>query len=426
MRIRSIRALTIALVATAGLLAPASVVTTAQADPRTAADPAVITEWNAIAERTVFIENLTPIPTSGLYFGFVSIAMYDAVVAIEGGFEPYATQPRSHRHASSEAAAATAAYIVLRHYFPSSAENLTDDYRAALANSPKGVGRLHGIVAGAIAALNLIRARQDDGRDAAVTLDVTPAPGVWRPTPPGRAPMLAPWLGFVDPLLLESPTQFPLPGPDAVDTDAYAQDFAEVKAYGASEDSARTEKQTETALFFNYNAVLQYRVGLSDLVTRGGFDIATSARAYALLSTAIADAQIACWRAKYDYAFWRPVTAIPLADTDGNEATEADAEWAPLAVTPPYPDYLSGHACVTGAVTGTLGHLFGDDSLDLNLFSGITGTTRHYDTVESLDADTMNARIWLGLHFRKAMTDGNALGHAVSDWSFEHYFQPAG
>jgi hypothetical protein len=113
-----------------------------------------------------------------------------------------------------------------------------------------------------------------------------------------------------------------------------------------------------------------------------------------------------------------------LADTDGNDATELKADWTPLVQTPPYPEYTSGHACITGAASNTFAYLFGADAINLDVTSSVTGTTRHYDTTESLDQETMNARIWLGIHFRKAMTDGNQLGHDVSHWGITHYFQP--
>jgi len=421
------RSLPVRTVAAFGItVAAVTGVGVSQAAPTVASDPAVVTEWNVIAARTIFTENSTPIPASGMYFGFVSIAVYDAVVAIEGGYEPYAPQPRAHAHASPEVAAATAAYRVLRHYFPASADNLATDYTASLADIPNGVGMVHGKRVGEAAAAEVIRSRQDDGRGAAVSLNVVPGPGVWRPTPDAFAAMAVPWLGFVKPLVLDSPTQIKLPGPDALGTHAYTQDFAEVKAYGAKDGSSRTAEQTETALFWNANAVLQYQVALRDQVTRRGLDILESSRAFVLLNAATADALIACWRAKYDHAYWRPITAIRMAETDGNDATEPDANWTPLVQNPPYPEYPSGHACITGAASHTFSYLFGADSVDLDGFSPVTETSRHYETAEALDEETMNARIWLGLHFRRAMSDGNQLGHHVSDWTIAHYFQPTG
>lgn len=412
-----------ALIAAASAVTPSAFVAPSQAVRPVSSDPAVITDWNAIAVRTIVSENATPGPSAPLYFGFVSIAVYDAVVAIEGEFEPYIEQ-RPSRRASSEVAAATAAYRVLRHYFPASADNLRADYRASLADIPNGDAMARGKQVGEIAADHVIRSRRDDGRDATIPLVVDLAPGVWRPTPDAFAPMAVSWLGFVKPLLLNSPTQFALPGPYALGTDAYARDFEEVKAFGAKEGSSRSAMQTETALFWSANAPLQHQAALRDQVTRRGLDITHSARAFALLNSTTADAVIACWRAKYDYAYWRPVTAIRLAETDGNDATEPDPAWTPLVQTPPYPDYTSGHACFTGAVTGTLSHLFGADAIDLNVFSPVTATSRHYVSADTLDEEAMNARIWLGFHFRKAMTDGNQLGHDVSEWATAHYFQP--
>ena len=142
------------------------------------------------------------------------------------------------------------------------------------------------------------------------------------------------------------------------------------------------------------------------------------------MNTTTADALIACWRAKYDNAYWRPITAIQLADTDGNDATEPDPAWTPLLATPPYPEYASGHACITGATSGTVGALFGPDSIDLTVPSLATAPARQFATTDALDEETMNARIWLGIHFRKAMTDGNQLGHDVAEFGTTHYFQP--
>lgn len=414
----------VSAVVVAGLATSAVAVPPSLATGTKHADPAVITSWNAIAERTVFAENATPIPASGLYFGFVSIAVYDAVVAIEGRYRPYLKQPPVRAKASTEAAAATAAYRVLSYYFPASAQKLAADYAGSLSSIPDGSAKTRGQQVGDTAAASLIEARLDDGRGAAVTLDVAPAPGVWRPTPDAFAPMLVPWLGFVEPLALKSPTQVRLPGPDPIRSKAYARDFAEVKAMGAAGDgSDRTPAQTQTALFWNANSVAQYQAALRDQVTERGLDIVKSARAFALLGASTADALVACWRAKYDYAYWRPITAIRLADTDGNRATRPDPTWTPLVATPPYPDYVSGHACVSGATSETFSRLFGARSINLEVSSTVTGTTRHFRTAAALDAETENARIWLGLHFRQAMDDGNKLGHRAASWTATHEFQ---
>jgi hypothetical protein len=191
---KSLRLVAVPLVAAACGITPTVLVRPGPAVAHVDSNPVVITRWNEIAARTIFTENSTPIPASGLYFGFVSIAVYDAVVTIKGGYEPYARQPRAHRRASAEVAAATAAYRVLSHYFPASAENLAADYAASLAGMLHGVGMVYGKRVGEAAAAAIIRLRQDDGRGATVPLEVVPGPGVWRPTPDAFAPMI--WLGI--------------------------------------------------------------------------------------------------------------------------------------------------------------------------------------------------------------------------------------
>lgn len=415
---------TVVMVAALLLATPAALTSPAQATPRVARDPAVIRTWDAIAVRTIVVQGLKPPPVTQLYLGFVSAAIYNAVVTIDGRFTPYTSQPRAHAHASPEAAAATAAYRVLSVYFPASAEQLTADYQASLARIPNGVGKVHGIRVGEDAARAIVRLREGDGRDANITLNVTPAPGVWRPTPPAFAPMLAPWLGFVRPLLLTSPTQIPYAGPNALTSAAYTRDFNEVKAIGAAASATRTPAQTETARFWNDSVPVQYQAAFRDLATRYRLDITDSARMLAILNMTAADAAIACWRGKYDIPFWRPSTAIQLADTDGNPATTADPTWTPLVANPPYPEHLSGHACLTGATANGLGSLLGRQNIDLVVSSAVTGTTRHYATERALNRETMNARVWLGIHFRKAVVEGNRLGHRVSRWALQHYFQP--
>jgi len=418
----------IAVVTTLMLAAPASLATSSLAAPTVAADPAVIAKWDGIAMRTVIGLGAT----AQLYLGFVSAAMYNAVVTIEGRFEPYTEQPRAHANASPEAAAATAAYGVLTALFPASAEQLAADYAASLAAIPNGAPRVHGIRVGQQAAAAILKLRENDGRNDPSIPQLVPGdePGEWRGTPPNPvdAGMFAPWFGFVRPLLIQSPTQFPLPGPDALDSQAYADDFAEVLADGRLDSVTRTPEMTRTALFFSDNVIRQYSEARGLLAAERALDIVDTARMYAILNMAGADALISCWRAKYDYAYWRPITAIQ---------TTVDPTWTTLFPTPPgtplYPDYTSGHACVTGSMANGLSYLF-PSGFDLTMSTNILGaspndpptapTVRHYTNATTLDTDTMNARIWLGIHFRRAMIDGNQLGHDVSAYAVAHYFQP--
>ena len=393
-----------------------------------ASDPSVIPEWDMIAERTILSEGI-PVAASALYLSFVSLAMYDAVVSIEGGYEQYIERDRDFGSASSQVAAASAASVLLRHYFPESAEELQADFRRTMSDIPRDRAYASGIRAGIAAAAALLVRRLGDGReDTALTLELAPEPGVWRPVPPDNAPFTVPWLGFVRPLVLESATQFDIPGPGALSSTAYARDFEEVRNIGDADGAARTVTQTENALFFSVDAISQYHAGMRELVVREGLDIVESARAFALLSASTADALIACWRAKAEHPTWRPVTAIRLAATDGNPLTVADPDWTPLGATPSDPEFASGHACVTGAASGTFGHLFGADSMGLNLTSAPRGSPetleRHYDRAAELDQQAMDARVWLGIQFRSSMGFANALGHDVADWAAANFFQP--
>jgi hypothetical protein len=382
---------------------------------------AVVLHWNRITLRT-FAEGAVPVPVQALYAGFVGAAVSNAVLTIEGGYRTYLPQePAAAPGASVEAAVITAAYQVLSALVPASEGNLNADRDRWLAQVTDPAARAAGVEVGGDAAAAVLTAREDDGRGAPVTLVTTPGPGVWDPPPTG---MLAPWLGFVRPMAVPSPTWVHLSGPDPLTSRRYAKDFAEVKSMGARTGSARSAEQTENALFYNFNSVAQYNTGLSDRLARHGAGAREAARTLALLNLATADAVITCWRAKYDVHNWRPQQAIQRADTDGNRRTAPDSTWEPLVPNPPYPDYTSGHACISGAFSETVANLYGRNAIDVTLASAVTGTTKHYDRAPALNRDTKNARIWLGLHFRKAMDDGNRIGRASADYTIDHHLQP--
>ncbi|GHJ99469.1 hypothetical protein SY2F82_12670 [Streptomyces sp. Y2F8-2] len=409
------------------------VVTVLAGSPATAArhavpsaDPAAIRAWNAIAADTI-ATNLGPTRPSGqavVWHGFVSAAVYNAVVGIQGDYAPYKWQERGPSTASPEAAAVAAAHRVLLTYFPASRAGLDAAYADWLAGIPDGTAKTQGVDFGERAADRLITLREGDGRNAPVQFTTPPAPGVWRPTPPGHLPFIDPWLGRLRPMLLLSPDQFRPGPPPALHSARYAQDLNEVKSMGAKTGSPRTALQTETALFFGGSLVTQIQAALRDYTDRHHLGIAETARVFAAANTSATDAVITAWDAKLRYGRWRPITAVQLADTDGNPATQADPQWQPLLLTPPHPDYLSGHTTVTGAVTRTLSGILGTTRLDLNIPSEITGTTRHYAYADQLDQDMIDARVWAGIHFRSADVAGAQAGKRIGTWALTHYFQP--
>ena len=386
----------------------------------------MISAWNALALTTLTADPTKKTPEVALYLGFVQAAVYDAVVGVDGRFAPYRFHARAPRHASATAAAVAAAHEVLVTYSPYAKATLDNAYIASLANIPEGKPKSSGIAFGIRAADNLIRLRRNDGRDAPVLFTKAPAPGVWRPTPPTFTPMLDPWLGGVTPLLVRSAEQFGPPPPPSLTSPTYTRDFNEVKAIGSLTSTVRTPAQTNTALFFSGSSIVQYNTALGDQMAWRHLDIAEAARMYAAVDMASADAAITVWRAKYDYGFWRPITAINLADTDGNPATIADPTWVPLLVTPAYPDYSSGYNVLTAAFTGGLTELFHSNHLKITLIStAVPGASRFYATGSALRGDVVNARVWLGIHFRTADVVSRDLGLRLTDWALDRYFKPA-
>ncbi|MGZ4324479.1 MAG: vanadium-dependent haloperoxidase [Solirubrobacteraceae bacterium] len=384
----------------------------------------VISDWNALAA-TTFTNDPTKVPQeTPLYMGFVQAAVYDAVVGIDRRYEPYRFDARAPHRTSAQAAAVAAAHKVLVTYSPYAQATLDAAYAAALAQIPDGKAKTRGIAFGTLAADNLIAMRANDGRNAPVLFTQPPAPGVWRPTPPALLPMAVPWMGSVTPLLVRSGAQFGEPGPPPALTSArYTRDFDEVKALGSATSTARTPEQTNSALFLSGNAAVQFNAALRDQMTVRHPDIVDAARMFAAVDMSEADAIISVWHAKYLYGFWRPITAINLADTDGNPATTADRNWTPLLTTPPYPDYVSGYSGLTGAFTQALEEALDTRHLQLTLTStAVPGAVRSYDSGKSLRNDVVDARVWLGIHFRTADTGGVEMGQRVADWALTHYF----
>ncbi|MFC8916853.1 vanadium-dependent haloperoxidase [Streptomyces sp. NPDC057116] len=413
-----------AVAAVTGLASLAAAVPHATAGPvRGAAPPsgAVVSEWLAAVTGTVDPTHELTTPEELVWHTFVSTAVYNAVVGVEGRYEPYRWRVRGPRTASSEAAAAAAAHHVLRTGFPAAAPKLRALLAASLARVPDGRAEDEGVAFGERAARHVLALRAGDGRGASVPFPARPEPGVWRPTPPAHQPFTSAWLGRLRPMLLHSPSQFrpgPPPRPGSV---RYARDLAEVRAFGARTGSFRTPRQTDTARYFSN---LDIQGGLGDLAARHRLDIADTARLFAAANSTQLDAVITAWDAKLHYGTWRPITAIREADRDGDPASRPDAHWEPLLTTPAHPDYLSGHAAAGGALMATLTRLAGSPRVDVRILSRTTGKTRHYHHADVYHRDVVDARVWAGIHTRTADTVANAAGQRLSAWALERYFRP--
>ena len=422
------RALT-ALLVSAALLAPTPAAGT---QPPAAADPAVITTWNALAIITI----AGPAPNGAgkanaegvFWFGFVQAAVYNAVVGITGEYDLYKWNARAPKGASPQAAAAVAAHRILKTFFgtsPAIAANLDAALDSSLAAIPDSVPKQQGIRYGRRAADRIIEIRANDGRFAPIVFDPPLAAGVWRPTPPANLPFLAPWLGQTEPFLTDSPSQFRPGPPPPIASDLYVHEFEEVRDYGVKLDSLRSIEQTQTALFFSDIAIGPVQAGLRDLATRRGLDISDSARLLAAADMSLADAVISVWDGKFHYGWWRPITAIRLADDDGNPQTSGVSTWEPLVVTPPYPDWPSGLSGAIGVLSTVLPRLSSDGQVDLYITSMNAGETRHFVDPGLFQQAVIDARVWSGIHFRTADVEGCAIGIQVGNWALDHYFAPA-
>jgi hypothetical protein len=406
-----------------------------------------VTNWNQIATNTLVA---FPAAAGGAASALqVNMAMpqgavYDAVNAIEPRHQAYLLTTQFNPTASKEAAVATAGYRVLSNIvqtvppsipFPNRTalqESLNAAYDASLNAIPDGEAKTEGIAAGNAAADAMITARQNDGRFGPSPWVPNYEPGHWQPllNPDGTL-QLDPtaWVANVRPFLIQSPSQFRTDGPNALTSDAYAEDFNEVKALGRIDSATRTAEQTHIALFWGQNAggpaLLWNRVARNLVADPTyGVDIGDSALLFAMLNLSAADAVINCWNDKYYWDFWRPWAAIQRADEDGNPDTEPDPSWTAL-LTAPYPDHPSGHLSLDGAVLEVLQMFFGTDKIPFDVTSSrFPNEPRHYDRFSHALKEIIGARIWAGLHYRTADVQAQILGRKVVHYMSKHYFQP--
>jgi hypothetical protein len=347
----------------------------------------------------------------------VHAAVFDAVNGIERRYEPIHVAPAAPRGASRRAAAIQAAYATLVSLYPSQKGALDADRTASLADiaddgevdDSQSIAR--GLAWGQMVADAILAWRSQDGFSTVLPPFLGgPAPGQWRPTPPRFLAGAAPQFATMTPWAITAPGQFRPPGPQVLNSPRYAADLDEVRGIGGLVSPVRTDFQTEVALFWNGNTGLYWnRIALT-LAARRDTALSENARLFALLNVAIADAAIACWDAKYHYAFWRPVTAIP------NDAVAPDPNWLPLLITPNFPEYPSAHATVSPAAAVVLQSFYGDSGT-FTLDSDVLPGALHVFTSFAAAADeAFVARIYGGIHFRSSCHDGHLLGVAVGTY----------
>jgi len=380
----------------------------------------VVTDWNNAALDAIRADRTAP-PIASRSLAILHASIYDAVNGIARTYEPYLVQSAVQASASREAAASAAAHEVLVNLFPASASTFDALHAAILATIPDGTHKANGIVWGEFVANQILTARADDGWDAVVQPPGGSGPGVWVPTPPAFLPYLLPQWGFVVPFGMSSSSQFRPPGPTSLDSERYAADYEEVKELGALVGSTRTEDQTEIALFWADGAGTETPPGhwnsIAQIIAAAqGNTLEENARLLALLNIAMADAAICAWDAKYTFDFWRPVTAIAFVEPELN--------WMSFIVTPPFPDYVSGHSTFSAAAATVLPLFYGTEDLPFTTGSDfLPGVYRSFATCFDAAEEAALSRIYGGIHFRSASEDGLQAGISIGQWTFTHYLR---
>jgi hypothetical protein len=382
-----------------------------------------VPEWSLVAQNSIVGVGKKFPGEAAVYMGIVHAAIYDAAVAVSGGYHPYHVSPVVPRGASLDAAVATAAHRVLVGLFPGQQADLDEAYAASLAGIPEGEPKTDGIAAGEQVGAGILDLPTDEGlNDTVPYVQPPPGPGVYEPT--ANATPLGTKLPLVVPLALEAASQFRPDGPSPLSSEEYAADVEQVKEVGRFESTVRTEEQTRIALFWTDHDIPQWNRNLVRLAAERGLGPVQTARMLAMVHVAGSDAMIACFDAKYHYLFWRPLHAIRRADTDGNPLTEPDPTWQPLRLTPNHPEYPSAHACHSTAITVALESFFGTSAVSFSLDSLVTGETRRYDRFKDVVQEVNRARVWAGFHFRNSDQEGCTLGRKVGRFVVENFFQP--
>ena len=383
-----------------------------------------VTDWNVNATNALLATAGQPPQQAVPHLAMVHGAVYDAVNAIDGGREGYLLPPGVGTPSDSkDAAAATAAYRVLLHLVPAQQGTLDGQYASSLGAVPDGPSKTRGISVGEAAAAAMIAARTADGRFGPFRFTVGSGAGVWRPVLPAFVNDPNAWLKDVKPFLIESSSQFRSKGPLELSSRQYARELEEVKSVGSATSSTRSADQTVAARYWAAeNPTATWSRIFRTLSAQEGLSLVENARFFASLYLTGSDALISVWDDKAHWSFWRPITAIREAGTDGNPRTEPDGAWLPLINTPPYPEHPSGLTGLSGSFVKTLQQVLGTDKVgwsDTN-----SAGTRSFTRLSQAIDEIVDARVWSGIHFRTADAQGARIGRQVARYRDRHYFQP--
>lgn len=400
--------------------------------PVTAADNPVLT-WNEQALNAIRLAR-TPPPIASHHLAVVHAAVFDAVNGITRTHQSWQGQAVAPAGANMDAAIASAAYTVINTLWGQAAnpQNYGSAYAQALATIPDGPAKADGIAFGKSVAEAVLAARSQSGWNKPIEgVFSSTEPGKWRETPPGFRPPVLPHWAQVKPFVMTSPSQFRAPPPPALDSAEHAEELAYVVRFGARDGSERTEYETLAAPFWaddlgsatppgHWNVIAQ------DLTRRNKLSTADTARLFALLNLACADAGISCWDTKYHYRTWRPETAIREVTKAANPHAVAHPEFIPLMVTPAFPSYTSGHSNFSAAGSRILERFFGTDDIEFTTTSdGLPGAVRSFKKLSDARKEIGMSRVWGGIHYMSDNLVGQECGLKIADYVYDHALQPA-
>jgi hypothetical protein len=389
-----------------------------------------VLEWNQIALAATVTAGQSAVPQIRS-MAIVHVAMHDAVNLITRDYRTYLGGGAKPCGGSPEAAAIAAAHRALVGLFSAQmtqAQMTQLNASRAASLAARGLSEADpGIELGEAVAAAVLSLRANDG-SAQSQFPYIPAdagaPGVWVPV--GTAQPVVPGWGKVTPWVIEKVRRFRPEGPPSLRSRRYARDYNEVKEIGAFNSPTRTPEQTEIARFWLASPSLIWNGVARQLVEARGTSLSSTARVFALMYLAAADASIVCWDAKYTYNFWRPITAIQQGDTDGNDRTDIDLSWAPLFPTPQHPEYVSGHATNSSAMATVLSFIYGDDPGVPIVARSPTnlGFERNWIQLSDGVEEVIDARVYSGIHYRTSDEVGARVGHAVARTVIRQVLQP--
>ena len=394
-------------------------------------NPDQVLEWNQVFIDTLIVTN-TANSSSQRLGAIVHTAIFDAYNGIEKRYAPLFVRKDAPPGASRRAAVIAAAHTALVGLFSSRKPQLDDIYLASLAalsddGGDGGESRARGIAWGNEVAQAVLDWRAGDGFNGTYEpFNGGSETGRWRPTPrlvpppPTCGSMSAQGLAHTFPFVLVNELQFQPAPPRGLLTTTYSEDFNAVKALGRGTGSTRTPDQTALAPFWEGNASVHWNQAANQIARANHLSMSRNSRLLAVLNAAMADTAITVWSAKLHYGripaevTWRPATAIPLTDPDGNPDTEPDPLWQPLVNTPCHPEYPAGHPSQNGAAATVLLSAFPDDQVFTLTTAGLPSRT--YTSIAQARSDGNNARVWGGMHYPSTVAISDALGEAIATW----------